>query len=68
MKVDESRFDDLMQAAEEVDLRYSLWLGLRELATKSVDWAATHFESLDIEEVETIVTKYVIYNKSVCIL
>lgn len=57
-QAEESRFDDVMQAAEEVDLRYSLWMGLKELATKSVTWTATHFESLNIDEVESIVTKY----------
>jgi dynein heavy chain len=57
LKTDESRFDDLMQAAEEVDLRYNLWLGLKEVATKSSIWTATHFDSLDIDNVEETVTK-----------
>jgi dynein heavy chain len=46
-----------MQAAEEVDLRYNLWLGLKEVATKSSIWTATHFDSLDIDNVEETVTK-----------
>ncbi|BBN19721.1 hypothetical protein Mp_8g13060 [Marchantia polymorpha subsp. ruderalis] len=57
-QVDESRFDDLLQAAEEVDLRYSLWQGLKELAEKSGAWIATHFESLDTQEVEEVVNRY----------
>lgn len=55
--MDESRFDDLLQAAEEVDLRYSLWQGLKELAEKSGAWIATHFESLDTQEVEEVVNR-----------
>lgn len=57
MQVDESRFDDLAQASDEVGLRYSLWQGLKELADKGVTWNQTHFESLDVDEMETIVTK-----------
>jgi len=34
-----------------------LWQGLRELAKRGVAWNATHFESLDVEEMEGIVTK-----------
>jgi hypothetical protein len=56
-KVEESRFDDLMQAAEEVELRHALWNGLKELEDRSVTWTATHFESLDTVEVEEIVNK-----------
>ncbi|XP_073391166.1 uncharacterized protein [Physcomitrium patens] len=54
----ESKFDDLAQASEEVALKYQLWEGLRELAEKSALWNTTHFESLDVEAMESIVTKY----------
>jgi hypothetical protein len=47
----------LAQASEEVGLRYSLWQGLRELAEKGVIWNQTHFESLDVDGMEVIVTK-----------
>jgi len=47
----------LAQASEEVNLRYSLWQGIRELGEKGVTWNATHFESLDVDEMEEIVTK-----------
>lgn len=54
----ESQVDDLLAVQEDVNLKLALWNGSAEFDAVIAGWKDTHFNSLDLVQMEELVTRY----------
>ena len=58
-QVAENQVEDLAVVQEDVALKLSLWNCSAEFENVTSGWRGAHFESLDLAQIEEIVTRWV---------
>eukprot|EP00898_Chlorokybus_atmophyticus_P006606 jgi/Chlat1/6947/Chrsp52S06617 len=57
-KVAESRYDELQEVADDVELKLALWQALKDWAKLTQDWSSQPFQDLNAQEMEEKVQRY----------